>query len=310
MISLEHLEYYQEVARCESISKAANNLFIERSNLSAIISRLEEDFSTKLFIRTSKGVVLTKEGEQVLDWATRFLGEYKQLKENFGLDDPQSAPVAHLNLFTTISVNEALYTKPISFLLDQYEHLSIHVFTKKVVESFPEVAKTPNTICLYTVNDEILHTLSNYKQLRFIKIIDPQFAAYVPKDHEFAKKYASISFKTLAKASLLLFTANDESPILSYLRSYFSPSTIINTVSSPTMLQQLMETGKYVSIAIAKPYSPPVLSQMDYIPIRDKLPLQFGMVLKNEDVANPIIRSLIRSYFELFKLPIPQEFLD
>ena len=61
----QHLAQYRifyEVARCGNISRAAKELYISQPAISKAISKLEENLSTKLFVRNSRGVQLTKEG--------------------------------------------------------------------------------------------------------------------------------------------------------------------------------------------------------------------------------------------------------
>ncbi|HKM03692.1 MAG TPA: LysR family transcriptional regulator [Lachnospiraceae bacterium] len=61
------------VSRCKNISGAAKELFISQPAVSKAISRLEENLSTLLFIRSSRGVTLTLEGELL----------YKQISSAF-----------------------------------------------------------------------------------------------------------------------------------------------------------------------------------------------------------------------------------
>lgn len=61
----QHLSQYRifyEVARCGNISRAAKELYISQPAISKAISKLEESLNTRLFIRNSRGVQLTKEG--------------------------------------------------------------------------------------------------------------------------------------------------------------------------------------------------------------------------------------------------------
>lgn len=60
-LNLYHIFY--EVASCGNISGAARNLFISQPAISKAISKLESNLSTTLFIRSSRGVKLTPEGE-------------------------------------------------------------------------------------------------------------------------------------------------------------------------------------------------------------------------------------------------------
>ncbi len=63
---ISNLEYYKvfyHVAQTSSITQAAERLCVSQPAVSQGIRQLEDCLNTKLFIRTSKGVRLTKEGE-------------------------------------------------------------------------------------------------------------------------------------------------------------------------------------------------------------------------------------------------------
>ena len=62
----EHLEYLLEVARCKSISEAAQKLFIGQTSLSAIIHSIETELNIKIFQRSYQGIKITPQGEQAM----------------------------------------------------------------------------------------------------------------------------------------------------------------------------------------------------------------------------------------------------
>lgn len=62
-IKLEQYKIFNEAASTLSFSLAARNLFISQSAVSQTIRLLEKELHTQLFIRQSKGVILTKEGK-------------------------------------------------------------------------------------------------------------------------------------------------------------------------------------------------------------------------------------------------------
>lgn len=61
--NLYHIFY--TVARCGNISSAANSLYISQPAISKSISKLEQNLNTTLFLRSSRGVTLTMEGEML-----------------------------------------------------------------------------------------------------------------------------------------------------------------------------------------------------------------------------------------------------
>ncbi len=59
---LDYYKVFYETARYASFSLAAKNLYISQSAISQCIAQLEEDLCTQLFVRSRRGVTLTKEG--------------------------------------------------------------------------------------------------------------------------------------------------------------------------------------------------------------------------------------------------------
>lgn len=86
-LNLYHI--FHETALCGNISTAAKNLYISQPAISKAISKLETNLSTTLFIRSSRGVKLTAEGELLfkqIDTAFHAIhqGE-EQLRQNLDL---------------------------------------------------------------------------------------------------------------------------------------------------------------------------------------------------------------------------------
>src|SRR3954469_9934069 len=63
---LEHLRYFQAVARGGSLSAAARVLQVSQPGLTAVIKQLEESFGTRLLVRLRTGVSLPRTGEEFL----------------------------------------------------------------------------------------------------------------------------------------------------------------------------------------------------------------------------------------------------
>lgn len=60
---LDAYRIFYETARCASFSLAARELYISQSAISQSIRQLEESLDTRLFIRSRRGIALTREGE-------------------------------------------------------------------------------------------------------------------------------------------------------------------------------------------------------------------------------------------------------
>ena len=80
-MNLVHLKYAVEVAKTKSISKAAENLYMGQPNLSRAIKELEDSLGITIFSRTSKGISVTPDGEEFLQYAKRILAQVDQVEE-------------------------------------------------------------------------------------------------------------------------------------------------------------------------------------------------------------------------------------
>ena len=68
-MTLQQLTYIKMTAECGNITEAAEKLFISQPSLSAAIHNLEKEMGVTIFVRSKKGVVLTREGEELLSYA-------------------------------------------------------------------------------------------------------------------------------------------------------------------------------------------------------------------------------------------------
>lgn len=89
-MNLLHLKYVVEVANAGSISKAANNLFMNQPHLSKIIKDIEESMNIIIFERTSKGVVVTKKGAEFIEQAKNIIIQVEQLESRYSNNDDKS----------------------------------------------------------------------------------------------------------------------------------------------------------------------------------------------------------------------------
>ena len=90
---VQNLEYYKvfcHVARCGSITLAARELSISQPAVSQSIRLLETSVGAKLFVRSSKGVKLTQEGELLYDYVEKGYGQIelgeRKLKQMMNLE--------------------------------------------------------------------------------------------------------------------------------------------------------------------------------------------------------------------------------
>ena len=75
-MKIEWLRCFNEIAQTNSISKAAQNLYISQPALSKIIKHLESETGEILLLRSPFGVRLTQQGEILWRYAQEILRLY------------------------------------------------------------------------------------------------------------------------------------------------------------------------------------------------------------------------------------------
>lgn len=124
---------FYTVANAGNISKAAKELYISQPAISKSIQKLEESLNCKLFSRSSRGVVLTNEGNLLYDhvkeaFETLNVGEDK-LKRSIELG------VGHLQIGVSTTLCKHMLLPYLSEFIHQNPHISISISCQSTNET-------------------------------------------------------------------------------------------------------------------------------------------------------------------------------
>lgn len=97
-----------EVARCQSIKKASEHLFLAQQSLSQTIKNLEKELNFPLLNRASTGITLTEEGKLFVVFAQKVLTEqenfFRQIEQLQHQTDEQLGGTLQLDIFGLYNV--------------------------------------------------------------------------------------------------------------------------------------------------------------------------------------------------------------
>ena len=93
---LSQLEYFIKIAQCGSITKAAQELFLSQPSLTKSINNLEAEYNLQLLERTAKGIRVTPQGQEFLEYAKAAVDACKRLEHTFGRQKQQ--PIQRLRI--------------------------------------------------------------------------------------------------------------------------------------------------------------------------------------------------------------------
>lgn len=304
-MQLKHLAYFLQVVQCGSISKAAKVLYLKPSNLSKCMSAIEEEFGTALFSRSSKGVSLTDDGEQVREWAAHLLEQQQALKRRFALKQQLAAQAqGGINLSIPATVNGQIHADVLNAFNQKYPQIYLTVEEMSISDALESVMTGVSTIAVVIMNEPQYSRLAACEELIFISSGRTRLAVYAAKDSAFAQKYHSISIKTLLTLPVVLYRpASFHAATVSELLADYGELYIANQTSNVMLFHSMLSTGKYLGIGI-EAYSG--MDNYTAIPIRDKLNLYTGFLFRRSELANPLLRLFITFYLQYLHLPIPE----
>lgn len=81
-MELQHLRYFLDIARFESISKAAQHNHVAQPALSRVVARLEQEFGVSLFDRVGRNIQLNTYGRILMEAAEDSLSTLDAVKEH------------------------------------------------------------------------------------------------------------------------------------------------------------------------------------------------------------------------------------
>lgn len=124
---------FYTVANAGNISKAAKELYISQPAISKSIQKLEESLNCKLFSRSSRGVILTDEGNLLYDhvkeaFETLCIGEDK-LKRSIELG------VGHISIGVSTTLCKHILLPYLSEFIHRNPHISISISCQSTNET-------------------------------------------------------------------------------------------------------------------------------------------------------------------------------
>lgn len=126
-MELRVLKYFQEVAKEQNITKAAENLHITQPTLSRQLKSLEEELGQQLFVRSSHNIQLTNEGKllskrtaDILNMVDKTTNEFKAMHDFTG---------GYVDLGCAESKGITYIAKTAKNLLKEYPNIQLNMYS-------------------------------------------------------------------------------------------------------------------------------------------------------------------------------------
>lgn len=125
--SVDDLRTFVLVARFGSFSRVAEQLQTTASSISTAIGRLEAQLGARLFQRTTRKVVLTQEGSELLDRSERMLEDFEELVGLFR--QKESRLSGRLRIDLPLGMTSGIVMALLPTFAERYPDLTIDLFS-------------------------------------------------------------------------------------------------------------------------------------------------------------------------------------
>ena len=210
-MTIQQLKYIIGVSETGSINKAAEILYVSQPSLTAAIKDVENEFNITIFNRSSKGITLTSEGKEFIQYGRQIYAQYDNLLERFG-DAGKSKRKKHFAVSTQhYSFAVKSFVEMVKkFDTTEYEFAINETRTLAIIEDVSTGRSEIGILFLSDFNRKAMTKLFNSNDLIFEKLITCDAYVYLWKKHPLAKE-KSISFEQLKDYPCLSFDQNASS---------------------------------------------------------------------------------------------------
>lgn len=194
-MELLQLKYFQVVARLQHITRAANELNISQPSLSIMISRLEDELGTDLFVRKGRNIELNEIGKAFLRHVNTILTELESAK--LEVEDMIGKQSKHITLATT---NPRILFGVLKEYLSINPSTTVQQFfnTSDVVKVNLKAGKIDFCITVPPLKDN---------DLEISVLMEDEIFLVVPSDHRLADR-TSIKLNEVSEDSFILLAEN------------------------------------------------------------------------------------------------------
>ncbi len=208
-MTLQQLKYILAISETGSMNKAAEQLYVSQPSLTSSVQELEKEIGIKIFNRSGRGVTLTNDGAEFLQYARQVCGQFDILAEKYILKG---------NIKKKFGVSTQHYSFAVKAFVEmvkdfdtaKYEFAIRETKTAEIISDVATMRSELGIIYLNDFNRKSMTKLINSNGLEFHTLTKCSPFVYLWKGHPLAKE-KKITFELLGDYPCLSFEQGDNS---------------------------------------------------------------------------------------------------
>ena len=208
-MTLQQLKYILAISETGSMNKAAEQLYVSQPSLTSSVQELEKEIGVKIFNRSGRGVTLTNDGAEFLQYARQVCGQFDILAEKYILKG---------NIKKKFGVSTQHYSFAVKAFVEmvkdfdtaKYEFAIRETKTAEIISDVATMRSELGIIYLNDFNRKSMTKLIKSNGLEFHTLTKCSPFVYLWKGHPLAKE-KKITFEQLSDYPCLSFEQGDNS---------------------------------------------------------------------------------------------------
>ncbi len=298
-MTIQQLKYIITISEHGSLNKAADAMFMTQPTLTNVVRELEKELGITLFNRGGRGVTLTNDGTEFLQYARHLVGQYDLLLEKYGKNGTLRKKFGISTQHYSFAVKSFVEMVK-KFDTDEYEFAIRETKTADVIEDVTTGKSEVGILYLSDFNRKAIGKFLKSNQLEFHPLIQCEPYVYLWKGHPLAKR-KSIRLKDLRNYPCLSFEQGAAGSFY-FAEEILSTYDYIRTIKATdraTMLNLMVGLNGYTlcSGIICEELNGP-----DYVAIAFKAKkeelaagrMEIGYIVKQNTILSNLAESYIR----------------
>jgi DNA-binding transcriptional LysR family regulator len=293
---IDRLEFIIALAREEHFGRAAEACRVSQPTLSAGIKYLEDTFGVLLVQRGSRFLGFTPEGERVLEWARRIVGDARAMRQD--IDALKRGLVGHIRIaaIPTALAMTAMLTTPYRA---KHPEVRFTILSRTSIQILSLIENLEVDAGLTYLDNEPLG------RVKSVQLYQEEYRLLTSRSGELGNR-DQVTWAEVAKIPLCLLTPDMQNRriIDGLLRSAGGEPSPTLESNSMIVLFAHVRTGRWASIMPAKLAETLGLTEnVRSIPIVEPLATHaVGLVVPDRDPTTPLITALVAEARQLAKV--------
>ncbi len=290
-MTLQQLKYADAVAECGSLSEAARQMFVTQPTLTESLRALEEELRVAIFTRSSRGVSLTREGEEFLASARQILDDAARIQEKYtgkAVRRPQFAVSCQHFAFAVEAFMEVVKACG----AESYDFTLRETVTSEIIDDVARHRSEIGILYLSKRNERAITKILRKEELSFEELFVAKPHVFLGRRHPLAKK-KSIKPHELDDYPYLTYEQGVENAL--YFAEEVMPaidrkkSIRVRDRATMTNLVLGLDGFTVASGVHAKAYNPAIIS----VPLKLDDTIRVGIVRRNGIPFTPAAEAFV-----------------